>query len=76
MANRWRGKTYDELAEEADEGHRGRGAMVEANRRFARSTNRLTLFIAILTMAILLLTVLIVFPDVATKLEELLVVEN
>ena len=50
--------------------------MVEANRRLAQSTNRLTLVIAILTMAILLLTVLMVFPELAEQLKELLVLSR
>ena len=61
MSNRWQGKTHDELAEEADSGLRGQGAMVEANRCLARSTNWLTFFIAVLTAAILALTVVMVF---------------
>ncbi len=58
MASSWRGKTYDELADEADAGMRGNGAMVEANRRFARAAKNLTWVIIFLTVVLVILTAL------------------
>ena len=55
--------TDDELAEEADHGMHGNGAMVEANRRLQRSQSVLTWVMVALTAAILIFTAFIAFPD-------------
>ena len=63
MANEFKNLSFDELVERADEGHRGNGHIVEANRRNAKSTNRLAITILIFTAVILLLNFLMVFPE-------------
>ena len=63
MANEFKKLSFDELVERADEGMRGNGHMVEANRRIAKSTNRLAVAIFFLTAVILALNVLMVFPE-------------
>ncbi len=62
MANKFSNLSFDELVEMADEGMRGNGHMVEANRRIAASTNRLAIAIAIFTLIILVLNVFMAFP--------------
>ena len=51
----------DELAEDADQGLRGQGAVVESNRRLAKGANRLSWAVAILTLFIAALTVVLVY---------------
>ena len=63
MANEFKGLSFDELVEKADEGMRGNGYIVEAGRRTAASTNRLTVAIAIFTLSILVLNIFMVFPE-------------
>jgi hypothetical protein len=63
MANKFKKLSFDELVEKADEGMGGNGYMVEANRRIAKSTNSLAVAIAILTLVILMLNILMVFPE-------------
>ena len=63
MANNFKKLSFDELVEQADEGMRGNGQMVEANRRIAKSTNLLAVAIFVLTAVILVLNVLMVFPE-------------
>ncbi len=63
MANKFKKLSFDDLVEKADEGMGGNGYMVEANRRIARSTNLLAVAIAIFTLVILLLNVLMAFPE-------------
>ena len=63
MANKFTNLSFDELVQEADEGMGGNGYMVEASRRMAKSTNRLAVVIAIFTFVILVLNVLVVFPE-------------
>lgn len=62
MENKFKKLSFDELVFMADEGMRGNGPMVEANRRIAKSTNLLAVAIAIFTLVILLLNVFMVFP--------------
>ena len=63
MANKFKKLSFDELVEKAETGMHGNGYMVEANRRIANSTNFLAVAIAILTLVILLLNVVMVFPE-------------
>ena len=63
MANKFTNFSFDELVEKADVGMGGNGYMVEANRRIAKSTNRLAVAIFILTAVILALNALMVFPE-------------
>ena len=63
MANNFRKLSFDELVEQADEGMRGNGHMVEANRRIAKSTNFLAIVIAVFTAVILALNILMAFPE-------------
>ena len=63
MANNFTSLSFDELVEKADAGMGGNGYMVEASRRIARSTNRLAMVIAVFTAVILLLNVLMAFPQ-------------
>ena len=63
MANKFKKLSFDELVEMADVGLGGNGYMVEANRRISKSTNLLAVAIFILTVVILMLNVLMVFPE-------------
>ncbi len=63
MANKFKKLSFDELVEKADEGMGGNGYMVEANRRIARSTDFLAMVIIVFTAVILVLTILMVFPQ-------------
>ncbi len=63
MANKFKNLSFDELVQKADEGMGGNGYMVEASRRMAKSTNLLAVVIAIFTFVILVLNVLVVFPE-------------
>ncbi len=63
MANKFTNLSFDDLVETADEGMRGNGPMVEASRRIARSTNYLAIVIAVFTAVILVLNILMAFPQ-------------
>jgi hypothetical protein len=63
MANKFTNLSFDELVEKAHEGMAGNGPMVEASHRIAKSTNLLAVAIFILTAVILVLNVLMVFPE-------------
>ncbi len=63
MANKFKKLSFDELVEKADEGMGGNGYMVEANRRIARSTNFLAMVIVAFTAVILVLNILMAFPQ-------------
>ncbi len=63
MANTFTNLSFDELVEKADEGMHGNGPMVEASRRIARSTNILAKVIAAFTAVILVLNILMAFPQ-------------
>ncbi len=63
MANKFTSLSFDELVEKADVGMGGNGYMVEASRRIARSTNILAIVIAVFTAVILVLNILMAFPQ-------------
>lgn len=53
----WKDWRDDELADEAQTGVRGQGAVVEALRRLRESTNRLTWALIVLTIVMVILMV-------------------
>ena len=63
MANRFKNLSFNELVEKAEEGMGGNGYMVEASRRIAASTIRLTWVIVLFTATILVLNIFMVFPE-------------
>ena len=63
MANKFTNLSFDELVEKADIGMGGNGYMVEASRRIARSTDNLAMVIVAFTAVILVLNVLMAFPE-------------
>ncbi len=63
MANKFTNLSFDELVEKADIGMGGNGYMVEASRRIARSTNILAMVIVAFTAVILVLNILMAFPQ-------------
>ena len=63
MTNKFKGLSFDELVEKADEGMSGNGYIVEAGRRTAASTNYLSVIIVIFTLLILVLNIFMVFPE-------------
>ncbi len=63
MANKFTNLSFDELVEKADMGMGGNGYMVEASRRIARSTNILAMVIVAFTAVILVLNILMAFPQ-------------
>ncbi len=63
MANTFTNLSFDDLVEKANEGMAGNGPMVEASRRIARSTNILAIVIAVFTAVILVLNILMAFPQ-------------
>ena len=65
MAKRWKRQSLEALAEEADAGMRGQGALLELIRRTARSNSGLTVAILFLTGVITILTAMMVFPELA-----------
>ncbi|MEE8113198.1 MAG: hypothetical protein V3T23_02475 [Nitrososphaerales archaeon] len=73
----WKNWTEKELADEAQTGQRGQGAVVEMMRRLKKSTTRLTWVLIVLTIILIILTAVLAaplfFPDMfpeATRTEE------
>ena len=71
MSNNWQDVTDQELADDADKGLHGLGAVVESMRRLKVALHReeraikwLTAVLVILTVILVILTVFIVLPEI------------
>ncbi len=69
--NIWRRKSWDELIGESNQAVSHLGAFAEITRRFATRTNRLTWVMIGLTIVIAILTAMMVFPELADYLRDL-----
>jgi hypothetical protein len=54
----WKDWSDDELSDEADEGRRGQGAVVEATRRFRVSSDKYSRRLVVLTVILTVLTLI------------------
>ena len=67
----WKNRTEKELADAAQSGLQGQGALVEMMRRLKKSTTRLTWVLIVLTIILIILTAVLaaplIFPDLFLK---------
>ena len=69
--NIWRRKSWDELVGESNQAVSHLGAFAEIIRRFATRTSRFTWVMIGLTIVIVTLTTMIVFPELADYLRSI-----